>query len=247
MTTILGIETSCDETAAAVVVDGETGAVVGRVEPGRPPRPLRRRRARDRQPGPRRAAHAGRRPGAGRGRAARRRRRRRRRHRRARAHRLAARRRHRGQGARARVGRALRRREPPRGPPLRRASSRTPRSSCPLVVLLVSGGHTLLVHMEGHGRYRLLGSTIDDAAGEAFDKVARYLGLGYPGGPGHRPRRHGGRRRGHRLPPADARRGLRLLLLRAQDGGRQPRPQAPRGRRRPTWRRRSRRPSSTSS
>ncbi len=53
----------------------------------------------------------------------------------------------------------------------------------PLVVLLVSGGHTLLVVMEGHGRYRLLGQTIDDAAGEAFDKVARYLGLGYPGGP----------------------------------------------------------------
>jgi N6-L-threonylcarbamoyladenine synthase len=53
----------------------------------------------------------------------------------------------------------------------------------PVVVLLVSGGHTLLVLMEGHGRYRILGSTIDDAAGEAFDKVARYLGLGYPGGP----------------------------------------------------------------
>jgi N6-L-threonylcarbamoyladenine synthase len=53
----------------------------------------------------------------------------------------------------------------------------------PLVVLLVSGGHTLLVLMEGHGQYRLLGGTIDDAAGEAFDKVARYLGLGYPGGP----------------------------------------------------------------
>lgn|SRR5690606_7807313 len=53
----------------------------------------------------------------------------------------------------------------------------------PVVVLLVSGGHTLLVHMEDHGRYRLLGSTIDDAAGEAFDKVARFLGLGYPGGP----------------------------------------------------------------
>jgi N6-L-threonylcarbamoyladenine synthase len=51
------------------------------------------------------------------------------------------------------------------------------------VVLLVSGGHTLLVLMEGHGQYRILGSTIDDAAGEAFDKVARYLGLGYPGGP----------------------------------------------------------------
>jgi N6-L-threonylcarbamoyladenine synthase len=53
----------------------------------------------------------------------------------------------------------------------------------PVVVLLVSCGHTLLVHMEDHGRYHLLGSTIDDAAGEAFDKVARFLGLGYPGGP----------------------------------------------------------------
>ncbi len=53
----------------------------------------------------------------------------------------------------------------------------------PVVVLLVSGGHTLLVLMHGHGRYEVLGSTIDDAAGEAFDKVARYLGLGYPGGP----------------------------------------------------------------
>jgi N6-L-threonylcarbamoyladenine synthase len=53
----------------------------------------------------------------------------------------------------------------------------------PLVVLLVSGGHTMLVEMRGHGTYRLLGQTIDDAAGEAFDKVARFLGLGYPGGP----------------------------------------------------------------
>ncbi len=53
----------------------------------------------------------------------------------------------------------------------------------PLVFLLVSGGHTMLVLMEGHGQYRLLGSTVDDAAGEAFDKVARHLGLGYPGGP----------------------------------------------------------------
>ena len=51
------------------------------------------------------------------------------------------------------------------------------------MVLLVSGGHTMLVCMEGHGRYRILGSTLDDAAGEAFDKVARFLGLGYPGGP----------------------------------------------------------------
>ncbi len=53
----------------------------------------------------------------------------------------------------------------------------------PLVVLLVSGGHTMLIEMQGHGQYRLLGQTIDDAAGEAFDKVARYLDLGYPGGP----------------------------------------------------------------
>jgi N6-L-threonylcarbamoyladenine synthase len=53
----------------------------------------------------------------------------------------------------------------------------------PLVVLLVSGGHTMLVEMRGHGRYRLLGQTIDDAAGEAFDKIARFLSLGYPGGP----------------------------------------------------------------
>lgn len=53
----------------------------------------------------------------------------------------------------------------------------------PLVVLLVSGGHTMLVEMHDHGVYRLLGETIDDAAGEAFDKVARFLGLGYPGGP----------------------------------------------------------------
>ena len=53
----------------------------------------------------------------------------------------------------------------------------------PLVVLLASGGHTLLVAMDGHGRYQLLGTTVDDAAGEAFDKVARFLGLGYPGGP----------------------------------------------------------------
>ena len=53
----------------------------------------------------------------------------------------------------------------------------------PLVVLLVSGGHTLLVEAAAPGRYRLLGQTLDDAAGEAFDKVARFLGLGYPGGP----------------------------------------------------------------
>ncbi len=53
----------------------------------------------------------------------------------------------------------------------------------PLVTLIVSGGHTLLIAMDDHGSYRVLGETVDDAAGEAFDKVARFLGLGYPGGP----------------------------------------------------------------
>jgi N6-L-threonylcarbamoyladenine synthase len=51
------------------------------------------------------------------------------------------------------------------------------------VALIISGGHTMLVHARGHGDYEMLGGTIDDAAGEAFDKVARFLGLGYPGGP----------------------------------------------------------------
>jgi len=58
-----------------------------------------------------------------------------------------------------------------------------PALELPLVVLLVSGGHTMLIEMRGHGDFSLLGRTIDDAAGEAFDKVARFLGLGYPGGP----------------------------------------------------------------
>ena len=53
----------------------------------------------------------------------------------------------------------------------------------PFVALLVSGGHTLLLDVPGWGRYRLLGETRDDAAGEAFDKVSTLLGLGYPGGP----------------------------------------------------------------
>ena len=53
----------------------------------------------------------------------------------------------------------------------------------PLLALVVSGAHTELVHIPRHGHYELLGQTRDDAAGEAFDKVARLLGLGYPGGP----------------------------------------------------------------
>ena len=53
----------------------------------------------------------------------------------------------------------------------------------PFVALLVSGGHTQLVHVEAIGRYKLLGETLDDAAGEAFDKTAKLMGLPYPGGP----------------------------------------------------------------
>ena len=58
-----------------------------------------------------------------------------------------------------------------------------PEPAFPLVGLIVSGGHTFLVEMRDHLEYRLLGQTVDDAAGEAFDKVGRLLGLGYPGGP----------------------------------------------------------------
>ncbi len=53
----------------------------------------------------------------------------------------------------------------------------------PFIALLISGGHTLLVQVEGIGHYQLLGESLDDAAGEAFDKTAKLLGLGYPGGP----------------------------------------------------------------
>ena len=58
-----------------------------------------------------------------------------------------------------------------------------PELAPPFVALLVSGGHTMLLDVPAWGRYRLLGATRDDAAGEAFDKVATLLGLGYPGGP----------------------------------------------------------------
>jgi N6-L-threonylcarbamoyladenine synthase len=58
-----------------------------------------------------------------------------------------------------------------------------PRPAFPFVALLVSGGHSQLFEVAGVGRYRLLGDTLDDAAGEAFDKTAKLLGLSYPGGP----------------------------------------------------------------
>ncbi len=70
----------------------------------------------------------------------------------------------------------------------------------PFVALLVSGGHTLLLYAEAWGRYRLLGETRDDAAGEAFDKVAKLLGLAYPGGPEIERLARDGDPRRHRLP-----------------------------------------------
>lgn len=59
----------------------------------------------------------------------------------------------------------------------------SPRPEFPFIALLVSGGHTQLMQVQAVGSYRLLGETLDDAAGEAFDKTAKLLGLGYPGGP----------------------------------------------------------------
>ncbi|MDQ4148954.1 MAG: tRNA (adenosine(37)-N6)-threonylcarbamoyltransferase complex transferase subunit TsaD [Actinomycetota bacterium] len=72
----------------------------------------------------------------------------------------------------------------------------------PAVGLVVSGGHTLLVHMAAHGIYEVLGETLDDAAGEAFDKVARFLGLGFPGGPAIDQMALGGDRRAVQFPRA---------------------------------------------
>ncbi|MGZ9160092.1 MAG: tRNA (adenosine(37)-N6)-threonylcarbamoyltransferase complex transferase subunit TsaD [Candidatus Limnocylindrales bacterium] len=72
----------------------------------------------------------------------------------------------------------------------------------PLVSLVVSGGHTFLAEMTDHLTYRLLGSTVDDAAGEAFDKVGRLLGLGYPGGPAIQRAAEGAERHDVRFPRA---------------------------------------------
>jgi N6-L-threonylcarbamoyladenine synthase len=79
----------------------------------------------------------------------------------------------------------------------------------PFVALLVSGGHTQLVRVDGIGRYQLLGESLDDAAGEAFDKAAKMLGLGYPGGPLIAQLAQQGDRRRYRFPrPMTDRPGL---------------------------------------
>jgi N6-L-threonylcarbamoyladenine synthase len=76
----------------------------------------------------------------------------------------------------------------------------SPAPEFPFVALLVSGGHTLLVEVSGVGQYRVLGETLDDAAGEAFDKTAKALGLGYPGGPALARAAAGGKAGSIRLP-----------------------------------------------
>ena len=80
----------------------------------------------------------------------------------------------------------------------------------------------MVVVMEDHGQYRVVGQTVDDAAGEAFDKVARFLGLGYPGGPAIDRLATTGDPAAVRVPARDARRA-RLLVRRAEDRGREPR------------------------
>ena len=94
----------------------------------------------------------------------------------------------------------------------------------PALCLVVSGGHTVMVLMENHGRYHRLGQTLDDAAGEAFDKVARLLGLGFPGGPAIE-RVAGEKRPALRLPRARVRgrydfsfSGLKTAVLRLVRG-----------------------------
>ena len=82
------------------------------------------------------------------------------------------------------------------------AEGNNPDKDFPVLVLIVSGGHTELILMSGHGQYRRLGGTIDDAAGEAFDKVARVLGLGYPGGPVIQNAAQSGDERAFRFPRA---------------------------------------------
>lgn len=112
----------------------------------------------------------------------------------------------------------------------------TPPPSFPLVCLIVSGGHTELLLMHGHGHYRLLGRTTDDAAGEAFDKGARILGLDYPGGPAIQRAAEGGRAERYRLPRAwlgdsydFSFSGVKTALLRATEKYRLPEGAAGRG------------------
>ncbi len=111
-----------------------------------------------------------------------------------------------------------------------------PAPTFPLVCLIVSGGHTELLLMRDHGNYELLGRTIDDAAGEAFDKGARILGLGFPGGPAIQKASANARVGQHPLPRAwlgesfdFSFSGLKTALLREAEQYRRPRVPAKRG------------------
>src|SRR5439155_6524800 len=77
----------------------------------------------------------------------------------------------------------------------------------PFVAFIVSGGHTMLVYVPRQHAYELLGQTLDDAAGEAFDKVARFIGLGFPGGPALDALARKGNREAVRFPRALAEKG----------------------------------------
>ena len=106
-----------------------------------------------------------------------------------------------------------------------------PSPDFPLVCLIVSGGHTDLVLMRGHGDYVVLGRTRDDAAGEAFDKAARILGLGYPGGPAIERAARDGSAASVPLPRAWLKgssdfsfSGVKTALLRLVEGGKIPSP-----------------------
>ena len=98
----------------------------------------------------------------------------------------------------------------------------------PFVCLIASGGHTLLAHVREHDRYEVLGRTLDDAAGEAFDKGARMLGLGYPGGAALERLASGGDPDGVRVPRvgrrARARRARARATARSREGSTSPSP-----------------------
>lgn len=83
-----------------------------------------------------------------------------------------------------------------------KGDGRPPRKQFPALCLIVSGGHTELVLIKNHGNYQVLGRTIDDAAGEAFDKVARLMDLGYPGGPAIQEAAKGGNPHAYKFPRA---------------------------------------------
>ncbi len=83
-----------------------------------------------------------------------------------------------------------------------RGQGHPPRKKFPALCLIVSGGHSELVLIRNHGNYEILGRTVDDAAGEAFDKVARLLNLGYPGGPAIQKAAEGGNPNAYNFPRA---------------------------------------------